>query len=71
MLSRPLFDRIRDALSTSPYVPNQGVDVETADGHVVLRGYVKTFFQKQMAQETVRRIDGVQQVENLLQVNWA
>ena len=45
--------------------------VEAADGRVVLKGNVSTFFQKQMAQEAVRRIDGVQQIENLLQVNWA
>jgi osmotically-inducible protein OsmY len=70
-LSRPLFDRICDALTTNPYVPSQDVRVEAADGRVVLRGNVKTFFQKQMAQEAVRRIDGVQQIENLLQVNWA
>jgi osmotically-inducible protein OsmY len=70
-LSRPLFDRIRDALTTSPYVPSQDVQVEAEEGRVVLTGHVKTFFQKQMAQEAVRRIDGVQQIENLLQVNWA
>ncbi|MFO0790045.1 MAG: BON domain-containing protein [Pirellulales bacterium] len=71
ILSRPLFDRIRDALTTCPYVPSQNVNVETADGRVVLKGSVTTFFQKQMAQETIRRVDGVEQIENLLQVNWA
>jgi len=70
-ISRPLFDRIRDALTTCPYVPSQNVSVEAADGRVVLKGSVTTFFQKQMAQETIRRIDGVEQIENLLQVNWA
>lgn len=70
-LSRPLFDRICDALTTNPHVPSHQVRVETADGRVVLKGSVSTFFQKQMAQEAVRRIDGVQQIENLLQVNWA
>lgn len=70
-LSRPLFDRICEALTTCPYVPNQSVNVEAEDGRVVLKGSVTTFFQKQMAQESIRRIDGVQQIENLLQVNWA
>jgi osmotically-inducible protein OsmY len=51
-------------------VPFQDVRVEAADGRVTLKGSVRTFFQKQMAQEAVRRIDGVQQIENLLQVNW-
>ena len=70
-LSRPLFERIHDALTTNPHVPIQLVRVETEDGRVVLKGKVNSFFQKQMAQEAIRRVDGVQQIENMLQVNWA
>ncbi len=40
-LSRPLLDRICDALTTNPYVPSQDVRIEAADGHVVLQGNVK------------------------------
>ncbi len=67
----PLFDRIHLALSANPYVPNRQVSIETADGHVVLKGNVGTFFQKQMAQEAIRRVDGVQLIDNLLEVTWA
>jgi hypothetical protein len=70
-LSRPLFERIHDALTTNPHVPSQLVRIEAEDGRVILKGNVKSFFQKQMAQEAVRRVDGVQQIDNLLQVNWA
>ena len=70
-LSRPLFERIHDALTTNPHVPNQLVRVEAEEGRIVLKGNVTSFFQKQMAQEAVRRVDGVQQIDNLLQVNWA
>ena len=70
-ISRPLFERIHDALTTNPHVPSQQVLVEAENGRIVLKGNVKSFFQKQMAQEAVRRVDGVEQVENLLQVNWA
>ena len=70
-LSRPLCDRIFDALATNPHVPSQNVRFEAAEGRVVLSGSVSTFFQKQMAQEAIRRIDGVEQIDNLLQVNWA
>jgi osmotically-inducible protein OsmY len=70
-LTRPLSDRISDALTLSPHVPSQKVLVEAAEGRVILKGIVSTFFQKQMAQEVCRRIDGVEQIENLLQVNWA
>ena len=68
----PLFDKISNALQTSPYVPHGHVHVETADdGNVVLEGEVDSYFQKQMVQETVRRIDGVERIDNHLQVSWA
>ena len=67
----PLFDRIHSALSTNPHVPNHQVRVEAADGRVVLKGNVGSFFQKQMAQEAIRRVDGVQLIDNLLEVTWA
>jgi len=67
----PLFDRIHTALSTNPFVPNRQVSIEAADGRVVLKGNVRSFFQKQMAQEAIRRVDGVQLIDNLLEVTWA
>ena len=69
--TRPLFERIHDALMTNPHVPSHQVSVEAEDGRIVLKGHVSTFFQKQMAQEAIRRLDGVQHIDNLLQVNWA
>jgi osmotically-inducible protein OsmY len=67
----PLFDRIHRALSANPYVPSRHVSFEAADGHVTLKGNVGSFFQKQMAQEAIRRVDGVQLIDNLLEVTWA
>jgi len=69
--TRPLFERIHDALVTNPHVPSDRVRVEATEGRVVLKGDVSSFFQKQMAQECIRRLDGVQRIDNLLQVNWA
>jgi osmotically-inducible protein OsmY len=69
--TRPLFDRIHEALMSNPHVPAPQVRVEAADGRVVLKGSVRSFFQKQMAQEAIRRVDGVQRIDNLLEVNWA
>jgi osmotically-inducible protein OsmY len=51
LASSPLSDRIRDALTTNPYLPRQHVRIEATDGLVVLKGSVQSFFQKQMAQE--------------------
>jgi osmotically-inducible protein OsmY len=70
-LTAPLFERIHEALTSNPHVPTRALHVETADGRVVLKGSVRSFFQKQMAQEAIRRIDGVQKIDNLLEVNWA
>jgi osmotically-inducible protein OsmY len=69
--SRPLFDRIHEALTTNPHVPIRQVHIEAANGNVVLKGHVRSFFEKQMAQEAIRRIDGVQKIDNRLEVNWA
>jgi len=71
ILSAPLSQRIHEALTTNPHVPTRQVRVEATDGRVVLKGNVRSFFQKQMAQEAIRRVDGVQRIDNLLEVNWA
>lgn len=68
---RPLFEKIHEALISNPHVPSREVRVEAAGGRVVLKGSVRSFFQKQMAQEAIRRVDGVETIENLLEVNWA
>ena len=71
-LSSPLFDQIHEALTANPHVPSRKqVRIEAEDGRVVLKGSVRSFFEKQMAQEAIRRIDGVQTIDNMLEVNWA
>lgn len=66
----PLLDKIHGALSNSPYIPARQVRIETTDGRVRMKGTVGSYYQKQMAQEVVLRLDGVEHVENQLQVNW-
>ena len=66
----PLMDQIHGILSTSAYVNNHHLSVEETDGLVRLEGPVDSFFQKQMAQEALRRVDGVEQIENRLKVKW-
>ena len=41
---------------------------ECDDGVLLLRGRVSTFFQKQLAQEAVRHLEGVVQVVNEIEV---
>ncbi|WP_146451967.1 BON domain-containing protein [Bythopirellula polymerisocia] len=67
----PLFEQVQGALSGNPYFAAKQFRVETNDGTVRLEGTVGSFYQKQMAQEVVRRLDGVQGIENQLQVSWS
>jgi len=66
----PLLEKLRGALSQSHFLSPRQVRVETVGGNVRLEGTVGSFYQKQMAQELVRRVDGVETVENQLQVSW-
>lgn len=66
--SIPLGDRVLTALERNPYLSGRNLFFETADGRVVLKGVVRSYFQKQMAQEAIRRLDGVNEVHNELQV---
>ncbi len=67
-----LYDRVSDALANNPYLANRrAVDVTAQHGRVVLQGSVNSFYQKQMAQELVRRVDGVREIRNELEVHWS
>ena len=66
-----LAERITSALETNPYVNGRTLRIETEGSRVVMHGVVKTYFQKQMAQEAVRRVDSALEVENCLEVTWA
>ncbi|OHB75006.1 MAG: hypothetical protein A2W31_18530 [Planctomycetes bacterium RBG_16_64_10] len=64
-----LEDRLDAAIKASPFVSRRQLHFETHCGRVILRGEVRSFFQKQMAQEAVRGLEGVQAIENQLEVN--
>ncbi len=66
-----LCQRVMHVLARSPYLPKNTLRFEAAEGRVVLRGVVKTYFQKQMAQEALRRVSGVKQIDNQVEVDWA
>lgn len=66
----PLHDRIHGAIRSNPYLSGRQLRFETCEGRVVLRGVVNSYYQKQMAQEALRHVDGVEQIENDLEVAW-
>ncbi|MEX2173517.1 MAG: BON domain-containing protein [Pirellulaceae bacterium] len=65
-----LAERVEGAIVANPYFSARHLRFEAAEGRVVLQGMVRTYFQKQMAQEIVRRIEGVTEIDNCLEVNW-
>jgi osmotically-inducible protein OsmY len=66
----PLDDRVLTALERNPYLSHRNLRFETSSGRVTLRGVVGTYFQKQMAQEAIRYVDGVSEIANELEVCW-
>ncbi len=65
-----LLDRLGEALSTNPHLFGRKLGLEAEEGTVVLKGVVSSYFEKQMAQEAIRRVDGVALIDNQLEVNW-
>ena len=68
---RDLSSKVEDAISTSPHLTSRTLKFETEHGCVRLLGTVSSYYQKQMAQEAVRRLEGVTQIENELEVTYA
>ena len=66
----PLDDRVLIALEQNPYLPRRNLRFETNEGRVTLRGIVGSYFQKQMAQESIRHLAGVQEIANEPEVCW-
>jgi osmotically-inducible protein OsmY len=66
-----LTTRVADAIEKTPELAQRHLHFETERGHVILRGTVGTYFQKQMAQEAVRRVEGVEFIDNELEVAWS
>jgi len=63
-------ERVHSAIAANPYLAGRNLRFETEAGRVTLRGVVHSYFQKQMAQEALRHVDGVASIENDLEVAW-
>jgi osmotically-inducible protein OsmY len=70
MIDMPLDHRVLTALEQNPHVARRNLRFETEQGRVTLRGVVDTYYQKQMAQEAIRRVEGVREIANELEVCW-
>jgi osmotically-inducible protein OsmY len=63
-----LFGRVTCALRKNPYLDFSTLTYEANEGNVVLRGVVPSYFEKQMAQESLRSIEGICEIVNELEV---
>ncbi len=68
--SGELLQRVDSALRASPHLARHRVFCQEDSGIVVLHGTVRTFFEKQMAQETLKRLEGIERIVNELEVEW-
>ncbi len=56
--------KAKERLQTAPYPTVQNVSCQYDDGVLFLRGEVPSFFDKQLAQEAVFKLEGVTRVIN-------
>ena len=61
-------DRARQALSCSPIVTLQGLQVEQNNGSLIITGRVRSYYEKQMAQEAIRAVCENVQLKNIVDV---
>lgn len=69
-LSSLITDQIINAVVHNPHVDLSTMHIETIGDSVTIHGTAQTFFEKQMAQEAIRKIDGVKAIDNCLEVVW-
>ncbi len=65
-----LQEQVHTAISKSPFLTQRKLRYETHNGRVTLLGKVGSYYQKQMAQEALRTIEGVEEIDNKLEVCW-
>ncbi len=63
-----LSKRIHGALARVGQEVSRRFDVQVEQDEVVLRGVVRSWYQKQLAQESLRAIAGVERIRNELEV---
>ena len=63
-----LYDLVRRKLADDQVVKGGALQVDVKDGVVTLRGKVETNEQKSKAEKLTRKVSGVKQVDNQLEV---
>lgn len=66
----PLLHRVDKAIRHHPHLAGRHLILEANAGAVILRGTVDSYFEKQMAQEALRGIEGITEILNQLEVAY-
>jgi len=61
----------RRVLRCHALIKQARVRVQSRRGKVVLTGTVASYYDKQIAQESLRGLPGIETVQNLLNVHWS
>ncbi len=61
-------ERVATRLRRSPYIPLRAIRCECGGGVLRLQGSLPTFYLKQIAQETVKGVEGVREIVNQIEV---
>lgn len=59
---------IESVISRSSLLSGKNLRFEIHEDAVVLRGVVRSYYHKQLAQESLRKIDGLRQINNEIEV---
>ena len=65
-----LAEQVNQAVVHNPHLKQRRIHAETESGQVTINGSVQSYFEKQMAQEGLRKIAGVTSIKNELKVLW-
>lgn len=65
-----LAEQVQNAVVHHPHLKQRRVQMQTNAGRVTIHGAVQSYYEKQMAQEALRNIAGVTEIENRLEVVW-
>ena len=61
-------EMIEAAWRQIPHLTKHNLSYELQDGDLILRGAVRTYYQKQLVQESLRHVEGVRMIRNEIQV---
>jgi osmotically-inducible protein OsmY len=59
---------VESALARSLYLSGRNLRFEVHDDGVILRGVVRSYYHKQLAQESLKSISGISRIHNEIEV---